>query len=386
MKPNEPQTWGNWLYSGWSDEQWNPVIGVECSGMRCNSLRLLTYNKGMIQGSLKSGDFYDTDVFSDPHNWKGLDSKVECKKDHIVTRVWCAQAFCDNLKLRCTKLKHLNWCTRETCDGDYRYWTEILSNEDRKVDRSVRTCKPGTVVIGMECIDTYFCDRKRLLCEAITPPSRHVSSWWQLHQVTGGESADIYSMTQTSEAVSEHIFGTEDTWSIEVEGKIEGTFKDMIKGSLTMTYKYEHKTFEELKSAYSESLTSEHIRMCEPKCREEGKNGFLWMTRVDLVDKTNTSLTPVDPQLGYFQSIPQCFVQCVSKGKEPKCPPKYCEDDDCQCCSESMKDALIDYFPACQYLSNELASAAVHQHYCCQFVLLFPALLGVLAGIWQRSI
>jgi hypothetical protein len=201
--------------------------------------------------------------------------------------------------------------------------------------------------------------------------------------VTGGEIQDIYSITQTSEAVSEHIFGTEDTWSIEVEGKIEGTFKDMIKGSLTMTFKYEHKTFEELKSAYSESLTSEHIRMCEPKCREEGKNGFVWMTRVDLVDKTNTSLTPVDPQLGYFQAIPGCLVQCVSQGKEPKCPPKYCEDDDCQCCSESMKDALIDYFPACSYL-NELASAAVHQHYCCQFVCLFPALLGVLAGLWQR--
>merc|ERR1719401_1781893 len=288
-KAKEPMTWGAWLYSGWTDEQWNPIIGVECSGMRCNSLRVLTYNAGLIQGSLKSGDFYDTDVFSDPHNWKGLDSKVECKKDHIVTRVWCNQAFCDNLKLRCTKLKHLSWCTRETCDGNYRYWTEILSNEDRSVDRSERRCKPGTVLIGMECLDTYFCDRKRLLCEAITPPSRQVSTWWQLLQTKGGQTSDMYSTTQTSGAVSDHIFGSEVTWSIEVEAKIEGSYKDMIKGSLTMTAKYQKTTFEQLKSAYSESLTSEHIKMCEPKCLDEDKNGYLWMTRVDLVDKTSTS-------------------------------------------------------------------------------------------------
>lgn len=100
-----------------------------------------------------------------------------------------------------------------------------------------------------------------------------------------GGSYDIISMAQTSEAVSEHIFGIEDTWSIEVEGKIEGTFKDMNKGSLTMTDEYGHKTFERLKSAYSEALTSEHIRKCEEdirKCHDEGKNGYLWMTRVDL--------------------------------------------------------------------------------------------------------
>lgn len=347
--------------------------------MRCNGLRVLTYNAGIIQGSPKNEDFYDTEVFSDPANWKGLASKVECKKDYIVTRVWCNQAFCDNLKLRCTKLKHLSWCTRETCDGDYRYWTEILSNEDRNVDRSERRCKPGTVLIGMECTDTYFCDRKRLLCEAMTPPSRHVSGKWKLYQVTGGDITDIYSITQTSEAVSDHIFSAEETWSIAVEGKLQGSYKDYFRASIKMTLKYEHSTFEQLKSAHAESRTSEHIRMCEPKCREEGKKGYLWTTRVDLVDGTNTSLAPVD-SLGFFQTIPDCLVQCVSDGLIPKCPPKYCEDDDCQCCSENMKDALIGEPPTCPYI----ISAAAQQHCSCQLIVGLFAWLGAFAGTLQR--
>jgi len=224
-------------------------------------------------------------------------------------------------------------------------------------------------------LDTYFCDRKRLLCEAITPPSRQVSTWWQLLQTKGGQTSDMYSTTQSSGAASDHIFGTERTWSIEVEAKIEGSYKDMVKGSITMTAKYQKTTFEQLKSAYSESLTSEHIKTCEPKCLDEDKNGYLWMTRVDLVDKTSTS----NSSFGSFQAIPDCFVQCVSAGMEPLCPPMYCEDDDCQCCSKSMEDALIGARTACPLL----ASTALQPYYCWQLALFFPALLGVLAGMWQ---
>jgi hypothetical protein len=193
-----------------------------------------------------------------------------------------------------------------------------------------------------------------------------------MHQLSGGSTTNIFSVTQTSEKFSANIFGTDDTSTVT-------------SGDEKSKKEYVIKTFEDLKMGYTESLGAMHARMCEPKCHEENKTGFLWMERVDLVgtDKTDdNSLIPETPEasLGFFQMMPRCLVQCVSNGNEPKCPPEYCGDEECQCCTEKADEALDGGYPKCSGWTSPLdfifISGVVQQHEY-SFLFLFPALLGI---------
>jgi hypothetical protein len=208
-------------------------------------------------------------------------------------------------------------------------------------------------------------------------------------------------VSQTSDLVSKHIFGDKEGWSINGRGETIGVFQghilpasswaDQLAGGrapisheFVMTEEYVQETFQEIKDEFY--VSSGHIgstspKLCEPKCHEEGKDGFLWVNRVDLVDNASTS---ADPQLGFFQTSPECLVRCVRKGMIPLCPPKYCEDDDCQSCSSGINDALIGDKVEDLIGVGSLVSEAMQQHYSRQ-AFFFTFLLGAFAGMWQRS-
>jgi hypothetical protein len=354
-----PGEWGDWFgkAEGWSDQQWSPIIGLECKTAFCGRLRLQAYTGGIMQGSLRSDHTYDSSYMTYPST-----PKMECKTDHIVTRLWVDNS---GFKLRCTKLDKLKICTEATCGATYRYLTETI--RDDKVE--ARTCKPGTVMVGMECSGNA-CHHLKLLCDAVTPPIRFVSSWWEPYQVSGGNTKDTFTVTQSSEETSEKIFRKTTTWSIGLE--FGGAFK-VPSGSLSfkMTASYQKETFEQLKTTYTKTLTSEHEKICEPRCAEQKKNGFLWMTRVELMTDSNISLPQVSSPTDFFQAPPACLVQCVSTGKVPQCPVQYCADDDCQYCTEDTKYVLEGDFPM-----SSIVSASVQHH--CPLLLLFfvPAILA----------
>lgn len=321
-----PGTWGSWFSEeqGWSTDQFSAITGVQCRNRYCDDMRLKVYSDGDIQGSQRPNASYVSVLFSEDRT----STKAECRRGYMVTRVWCGGAYCDDIKLRCTKLEGYTWA-----DISWRYWTEALSEENDSWQRSERYCnRRGSVMVGMKCSQGHFCDTKKVLCRGVVRDPRRVSGRWRPYQLPGGTVADTFTVSQTSEQSSSRIFSRQDTWSVASTATIDGEFK-LGSASFEMTASYESETFQQLEQSYAQSLTDTWERTCSSNCNTQGKVAWIWRQRAELADGS-----------AYFDSPPDCLVRCVAGGLEPQCPPTYCgdgPDGDCQCCSSGTSHVLV---------------------------------------------
>jgi hypothetical protein len=326
-----PGTWGGWFSDeqGWSPSNFGAITGMQCRNENCDDQRFLYY--AGIQGSQDPAHSQDSVLFSeDRTSTEGI-----CPRNYIVTQAWCGGGRCDDLRLRCTQLEP----THEWAPGsDYEYWTENLSEENNHDTRSERYCdREGSVMVGLRCTSGSFCDNKQVLCKGLRRTAHVVSGEWRLYSLDGANTATSYTVEETTATSSEQIFSTTETWSIGTETTLSGTFR-AIDGETTMTSSYERSTFQQASASYSASRTLGTTRTCASTCSTQGKNGWLYWQTVQ-IGASSDRLS--------FSSPPQCLVQCVTIGLQPRCPPSVCGDSDCQCCTANAANLLSPGYPIC---------------------------------------